>query len=310
MLKTNVDDISCILHLKFPFRQNICCLWSLKNKNLRSGCYESLVLISICQLFHIHQLSRLVSIAVPWSILPVLGLSALLINTYMTEKSDLFLSISVQIEEHNCRNLSLKKIGLKAEAFLGLLKGISMFTMQKQLQKTCLITSGVLNQFLLDWAKEGDKKSFGPFQICVTNYTVNLFSTTGNWLEPSLVHGLCTGAAAHASQCSTARCRLPSTCPTHMAGTPQWSLELWGTARTRFTCHPTSPSPLPCHSLGIIGTPSETQWVATVAPWEGKKSSPLLLYYSVMPRSAHQEGESTKAFTPLWKLGAVGLSKE
>lgn len=172
MLKTNVDDISCILQLKFPFRQNIYCLWSLKNKNLRSGCYESLVLISVCQLFHIHQLSRLVSTAIPWSILPILGLSALLINTYMTEKTDLFLSISVQTEEHNCRNLSLKKIGLKAEAFLGLLKGISMFTMQKQLQKTCLITSGVLNQFLLDWAKEGDKKIFGPFQICVTNYTV------------------------------------------------------------------------------------------------------------------------------------------
>lgn len=95
-------------------------------------------------------MSRLVSTALPWRILPILGLSPLLISTYMTEITDFFLSISVQTGESNCRHLSLKKIGLKAEAFLGLFKEISVFTMQKQLQKTCLIASGVLKQFLPD----------------------------------------------------------------------------------------------------------------------------------------------------------------
>lgn len=73
----------------------------------------------------------------------------------MTEITDFFLSISVQTEEHNCRHLSLKKIGLKAEAFLGLFKEITMFTTQKQLQKTCLIASGVLNQ---SFSQTGPKK--------------------------------------------------------------------------------------------------------------------------------------------------------
>lgn len=109
----------------------------------------------LCQLFHINQSSRLVSTALPWRILPILGLSPLLISTYMTEITDFFLSISVQTEEHNCKHLSLKKIGLKAEAFLDLFKEISMFTMQKQLQKTCLITSGGLNQ---SFSQTGPKK--------------------------------------------------------------------------------------------------------------------------------------------------------
>lgn len=100
----------------------------------------------LCQLFHINQLSRLVSTALPWRILPVLDLSPLVVSIYMTEMTDFFKSISVQTEERNYRHLSLKKIGLKAEAFLGLFKEISMFTVQKQLWKTCLIASEVLNQ--------------------------------------------------------------------------------------------------------------------------------------------------------------------
>lgn len=117
----------------------------------------------LCQLFHINQSSRLVSTALPWRILPILGLSPLLISTYMTEITDFFLSISVQTEEHNCKHLSLKKIGLKAEAFLDLFKEISMFTMQKTAAENLSDNFRRAEpEFLPDWAKEGNKKIPGP----------------------------------------------------------------------------------------------------------------------------------------------------
>lgn len=147
----------------------------------------------LCQLFHVNQLSRLFSIVLPWRFPPILGWPSLLISTNMTAIVDFFLNISFHAEEHNRRHLSLKKIGLNADAFLGFFKKISGFPMKK----TYLIASGVLNLFLPDWAKDIYKKIPGCFPLCVRNYQVNSFTLTSNWMEPSLTHGLCTGAGAH-----------------------------------------------------------------------------------------------------------------
>lgn len=203
----------------------------------------------LCQLFHVNQLSRLFSIVLPWRFPPILGWPSLLISTNMTAIADFFLNISFHAEERNRRHLSLKKIGLNADAFLGL---------RKSVQKTYLIASGVLNLFLPDWAKDIYKKTPGCFPLCVRNYLVNPFTLIP--FTKQLNGTLPYAWTVHRRWCShhPGATETPA-CLTDLAGTPEWSLELWRRCTCRFICCATFPPPLPCHSLCIVQTPRWAQ---------------------------------------------------
>lgn len=97
-------------------------------------------------------------------------------------------------------------------------------------------------EFLSDWAKEGDKKTSGLFPFCVRNYTVNSFSITGNIFEPSLVYGLCTGAAAHTTGVAQLNAESPAPAPLTWQG--HYSGH-WSCGRQPETGLLATPPPLP-----------------------------------------------------------------